>query len=327
LPGVFPDRACLDEKGSRASIEIAGTKLDFDLGDTADVLAQKTSRTGQFIQDRLSKPTWRLQRMADRPTAIVTGASRGIGKGIALELATLGYDLLITHFDFDQRGNPDLDTGRETQKEIKALGVDCESLRADVSDAGDRNKLVALTREEYARCDLLCNNAGVAPSKRLDILEATEESYDRVMNINLKGPYFLTQRVANWMIEQKHTFPDRVYRIVNTGSISAYTSSPARGEYCLSKAGVGMMTLLYADRLAEYGIGVFEVRPGVIKTDMTSAVKDKYDRLIAEGLTPIKRWGQPEDVAKVVGAIAQGRLDFCTGQAINVDGGFHFRRL
>jgi NAD(P)-dependent dehydrogenase (short-subunit alcohol dehydrogenase family) len=161
----------------------------------------------------------------------------------------------------------------------------------------------------------------------MDILEVTEESYDRVMGINLKGPYFLTQLVANWMVEQKKTHPERAFRIVNTGSISAYTSSPARGEYCVSKAGIAMMTMLYADRLAEYGIGVFEIRPGIIQTDMTSVVKDKYDKLIAEGLTPIKRWGQPEDIAKAVGAIAEGRLDFSTGQVINVDGGFHLRRL
>ena len=174
---------------------------------------------------------------------------------------------------------------------------------------------------------MLVNNAGVAPSKRMDILEATEASYDRVMDINLKGPYFLTQLVANWMIEQKKTNPDRSYRICNTGSMSAYTSGPARGEYCVSKAGVGMMTTLYADRLAEFDIGVFEIRPGIIMTDMTSVVKDKYDKLIADGLTPTKRWGQPEDIAKAVGAIAQGRLDFSTGQVINVDGGFHLRRL
>jgi 3-oxoacyl-[acyl-carrier protein] reductase len=150
------------------------------------------------------------------------------------------------------------------------------------------------------------------------------------MGINLKGPYFLTQLVANWMIEQKKANPESAtggFRIVNTGSISAYTSSPARGEYCVSKAGISMMTMLYADRLAEYGIGVFEIRPGIIQTDMTSVVKDKYDKLIAEGLTPIKRWGQPEDIAKAVGAIAEGRLDFSTGQVINVDGGFHLRRL
>jgi NAD(P)-dependent dehydrogenase (short-subunit alcohol dehydrogenase family) len=137
----------------------------------------------------------------------------------------------------------------------------------------------------------------------------------------------LTQQVANWMIEQKKEHPDRAFRIVSTGSISAYTSSPARGEYCVSKAGISMMTKLYADRLAEYSIGVFEVSPGIIETDMTSVVKDKYDKLIAEGLTPIKRWGQPEDIGKAVGAIAEGRLDFSTGQVINVDGGFHLRRL
>ena len=163
--------------------------------------------------------------------------------------------------------------------------------------------------------------------ERKDILKASEESFEYVLKTNLQGPYFLSQIVANWMIEQKKAHPERAFRIVSTGSISAYTSSPGRGEYCVSKAGISMMTMLYADRLAEYGIGVFEIRPGIIETDMTSVVKDKYDKLIAEGLTPIKRWGQPEDIAKAVGAIAEGRLDFSTGQIINVDGGFHFRRL
>jgi len=265
--------------------------------------------------------------MAERPTAIVTGASRGIGKGIAKELASLGYDLVINHFDFTTEGEPDESRAKQTQKEIKKIGAKCESLRGDVSSAEDRDSLVALAKRKFGRCDMLVNNAGVAPSQRMDILEATEASFDRVMGINLKGPYFLTQQVANWMIEQKKTHPERAYRIVNTSSISAYTSSPARGEYCVSKAGISMMTMLYADRLAEYGIGVFEVRPGIIQTDMTSVVKDKYDKLIAEGLTPIKRWGQPEDIAKAVGAIAEGRLDFSTGQVINVDGGFHLRRL
>lgn len=265
--------------------------------------------------------------MAERPVAIVTGASHGIGKGIAKELASLGYDIVFSHFDFDPEGQPDQTKGLATQKEIKNMKVECEVLRADVSSAEDRAKLVDLAKSKFGRCDMLVNNAGVAPLKRLDILEATEESFDRVMGINLKGPYFMTQLVANWMIEQKKPYPERAFRIVNTGSMSAYTSSPGRGEYCVSKAGISMMTMLYADRLAEYGIGVFEIRPGIIATDMTSVVKDKYDKLIAEGLTPIKRWGQPEDIAKVVGAIAEGRLDFSTGQVINVDGGFHFRRL
>jgi len=268
-----------------------------------------------------------MLNMTDRPVAIVTGGSRGIGKAIAVELANLGYDVLISHFDFTPEGKADDTIGIETQKQIQALGTDCVAIRSDVGSPEDRANLVQLAKQKFGRCDMLVNNAGVAPSKRLDLLEAVEESFDRLLRINLKGPYFLTQLVANWMIEQKKEFPDRMFRIVNTGSISAYTSSPARGEYCISKAGISMMTKLYADRLAEYQIGVFELRPGVIATDMTSVVKDKYDKLIAEGLTPIRRWGRPEDVAKVVAAIAQGCLDFSTGQVINVDGGFHLRRL
>jgi NAD(P)-dependent dehydrogenase (short-subunit alcohol dehydrogenase family) len=265
--------------------------------------------------------------MAERTVAVVTGASRGIGKAIAKELASLGYDLVINHFDFTAEGKSDESRASQTQKEIKQLGAKCEASRGDVGIAKDRKSLIALAKSKFGRCDMLVNNAGVAPLKRMDILKATEESFDRVMGINLKGPYFLTQMVANWMIEQQKQHPERVFRIVNTGSISAYTSSPGRGEYCVSKAGITMMTKLYADRLAEYNIGVFEIRPGIIETDMTRVVKDRYDKLIAEGLTPIKRWGQPEDVAKAVGAIAEGRLDFSTGQVINVDGGFHLRRL
>lgn len=265
--------------------------------------------------------------MSDRPAVIVTGASRGIGRGIALELASLGYDLVVSHFDFTAEGKADESAASRSEREIQDLGARCEMLRADVGSAEDRSRLVDLAGDKFGRCDMLVNNAGVAPLKRVDILEATEESYDRVMRINLKGPYFLTQLVAKWMIEQKKLNPGRLFRIVNISSMSAYTSSPARGEYCVSKAGVSMMTKLFADRLVEYNIGVFEIRPGIIATDMTSVVKDKYDKLIAEGLTPIKRWGQPADVAKAVGAIAEGRLDFSTGQVINVDGGFHLRRL
>ena len=265
--------------------------------------------------------------MTAQPVAIVTGASRGIGKGIALELASLGYDLVVSHFDFDADGNPDESNAKETQKEIEAIGRKCSILRSDISKPADREKLANLTAEAYGRCDMLVNNAGVAPAKRADILQAEEDSFDRVMNINLKGPYFLTQKIANSMIKQKEAHADRHFRIVNISSISAYVSSPFRGEYCISKAGVSMMTKLYADRLAEYNIGVFEIRPGVIATDMTSVVKEKYDKLIAEGLTPIKRWGKPEDIAKAVGAIAQGSLDFSTGEVINVDGGFHLQRL
>jgi len=256
--------------------------------------------------------------MPERPAAIVTGASRGIGRAIATELAALGYDLVINRV---QQEPP------QTQKEVEDLGAQCEFVQADISCAEDRSRLVASTKSRFGRCNLLVNNTGVAPLKRTDILEATEESFDRVMGINLKGPYFLTQLVANWMVEQRKQYPDRALRIVNIGSVSSYASSPARGEYCISKAGLSMMTKLYADRLSEYNIGVFEISPGIIATDMTSTVKDKYDKLIAEGLTPIKRWGRPEDVAKAVGAIAEGRLDFSTGTVINVDGGLHLKRL
>jgi len=260
--------------------------------------------------------------MSEKPVAIVTGASRGIGKAVAKELAGLGFNIVINYFDFKD-GKPDDSAAAQTAEEIK----NCQILRGDISKTEDRKKLVEFTKGKFGRCDMLCNNAGVAPAKRTDILEASEESFDRVMNINLKGPYFLTQLVASWMIEQKKQFPKRKFRVINTGSMSSYTSSPARGEYCVSKAGVSMMTMLYADRLAEFNIGVFEIRPGIIMTDMTNVVKDKYDKMIADGLLPTKRWGLPEDIAKAVGAVAEGRLDYSTGQVINVDGGFHFRRL
>ncbi|HNS19763.1 MAG TPA: 3-ketoacyl-ACP reductase [Sedimentisphaerales bacterium] len=256
--------------------------------------------------------------MADRSVAIVTGASRGIGRSVALELASLGYDLVVNRA---QEQEP------EVLNEASALGAHCEFVAGSIAEAPTRQRIVDMAKARFGRCDLLVNNAGTGPAKRLDILEATEESFDRVLGINLKGPYFLTQLVANWMVQQRKEHSDRPLRIVNIGSISAYTSSPSRGEYCVSKAGIAMMTRLYADRLAEHNIGVFEVSPGIIETDMTRVVKDKYDKLIADGLTPIRRWGRPEDVAKAVGAIAEGRLDFSTGTVIHVDGGFHLRRL
>jgi len=252
--------------------------------------------------------------MADKPVAIVTGGSRGIGKGIAMELAGLGCDVVISHFDFDDHGRPDECAAQAAKDEIQACGASCLSLRADVSLAEDRERLVSTVEKRFGRCDMLVNNAGVAPLKRTDLLEADVESYRRVMKINLEGPYFLTQRVARWMIEQIAENPGRKCRIVNTGSISAYTSSPGRGEYCISKAGIGMMTILYADRLAEYGIGVFELRPGIIATDMTTVVKDKYDKMIAEGLTPIRRWGTPQDVAKAVGPSPKAGWIFAPGK-------------
>lgn len=258
--------------------------------------------------------------MIPKRMALVTGAARGIGKAIALELARRGFDVAIADII-----SPD--QASATLADFAGLPGRAIYIRADVSQRDDRASLVEQLRKEFGRLDLLVNNAGIAPRKRLDLLEATEESFDEVLAVNLRGPYFLTQLVARWMVERKKTFPDYQPRIVNISSLSAYTSSPARGEYCISKAGVSMMTKLYADRLAEYGIGVYEIRPGIIHTDMTAPVREKYDKMIAEGLTPIQRWGEPHDIAMAVAAIAEGYLPFSTGEVVNVDGGFHLRRL
>lgn len=260
--------------------------------------------------------------------ALITGASRGIGRGIALELAKLGHDLVINY-----AGN--VAAARVTAGDCLAAArvagqdIRAEICQADISTNAARHKLISFTREEFGRLDLLVNNAGVAPNVRADILEAGEESFDRLISINVKGPYFLTQLAAKWMIEQVRgeMGEGRKPKIVTVSSISAYTASTNRGDYCVSKAALSMLTPLFAARLAEYGINVFEIRPGVIATDMTGAVKEKYDKLIAEGLTPIQRWGTPEDIGRAVAAIASDAFPFSTGEVINVDGGFHLRRL
>jgi 3-oxoacyl-[acyl-carrier protein] reductase len=203
-----------------------------------------------------------------------------------------------------------------------------EVCQADIASPSDRAHLVAFSREAFGRIDCLVNNAGVAPTTRADILEADEASFDRLIGVNLKGPYFLTQQVARWMLELRKRLGDGYQpKIVTVSSISAYTASINRGDYCLSKAGLGMLTKLFAIRLADEGIGVYEIRPGVIMTDMTAPVGAKYDKLIAGGLTPIRRWGVPEDVGRAVAAVASGALPFSTGEVINVDGGFHLRWL
>jgi NAD(P)-dependent dehydrogenase (short-subunit alcohol dehydrogenase family) len=212
-------------------------------------------------------------------------------------------------------------------RQITAHGDRAFACQADVAASGDRDTLVDATLSTFRRIDLLVNNAGMAPRRRADILTTTEESYDEVMSVNLKGPFFLTQRVAREMIALVQAGVVSSPKIINVGSLSAYASSVARPEYCLSKAGVGMMTALYADRLAGEGINVYEVRPGIIATDMTAGVRARYDRLIEEGLTPIARWGSPDDVARAVVAIADDMLPFSTGEVINVDGGFHLHRL
>lgn len=241
-------------------------------------------------------------------TAIITGGIGGIGYAISTALSKSGFKTVI--FDV---------ADEEKAAEKTAQLNECVYVRGDLSKTEDREGLVC----RAGNIDLLVNCAGVAPRVRADILEVTEEDFDFVTNINIKGTFFLTQLAAKNMIENK-----TCGRIVNISSMSAYTSSVNRPQYCISKAGVSMITKLYADKLAEYGIGVYEIRPGIIKTDMTKTVEGKYDRLINdEGILPIKRWGYPEDIAKAVDAIASGALPYSTGEVINVDGGFHLRRL
>jgi 3-oxoacyl-[acyl-carrier protein] reductase len=252
--------------------------------------------------------------------ALVTGSRRGIGLGIATWLAKGGFNVALN-------GTSSPAQARNAVAKVESYGGSAEYFKADISVAGERENLLSRIRDSFGRLDVLVNNAGVAPEVRRDILEATEESFDRIMKINLKGPYFLTQRVAHWMIEQKKRGENRNPKIVNISSINAYTASPSRGDYCLSKAGVSMMTALFAVRLAEYGIGVYEIRPGIIKTDMTAQVRDRYDRLISDGLTPIGRWGSPDDVGRTVLSVVGNEFPFSTGEIINVDGGFHLRAL
>jgi len=240
--------------------------------------------------------------------AIVTGASRGIGRGIAKELARTHKVIATYRSRRDAAGTLRDETGAEI--------VPC-----DLTSAADRQALIGLARERYGRLDLLVNNAGVAPRERRDLLEATEESFDELIAANLKGPYFLTQLAARWMAERGSG------RIVFVTSISAYTASTNRGEYCMSKAALSMAAALWAQRLAGCGVKVFEIRPGIIRTDMIAPVEKLYDDRIAGGLLPQRRMGEPRDVALAVRAIADGLLDYSTGQVLNVDGGFHLRSL
>jgi NAD(P)-dependent dehydrogenase (short-subunit alcohol dehydrogenase family) len=269
----------------------------------------------------------------DHPVALVTGASRGIGRGIALALAKLGFDLAINYASnasAAEQTAADCITAAAAHKHL----IRAQTFRADIAVATDRAALIAGVKAVFGRLDLLVNNAGVAPMVRADLLETSEESFDRVLSINAKGPFFLTQLAARWMIEQVAArgasageLEPRRPKIVIISSISAYAASVNRPEYCLAKAALSMLTPLFAARLADHGINVYEIRPGIIATDMTEPLRENYDRLISEGLTPIRRWGTPEDVGKAVAAIAQDLLPFSTGEVINVDGGFHLRRL
>jgi 3-oxoacyl-[acyl-carrier protein] reductase len=254
-------------------------------------------------------------------TAIITGSSRGIGRGIALALAERGWQVVVNY-----RSNRQ--AAEETKREVDSRGPAALIVQADMGRLEDLYRIVEATLEHSGRIDLLVNNVGMGPRVRVDMLQVSEESYDEVMAVNLKGSFFLTQRVANEMISLIEAGVINNPKIINISSISAYTSSPQRAEYCISKAGLSMTTTLWADRLAEFGINVYEIRPGIIETDLTAVVKDKYDHLILEeGITPIRRWGQPEDIGRAVVAIAEGWLPYSTGEIINVDGGFHISRL
>jgi 3-oxoacyl-[acyl-carrier protein] reductase len=261
-----------------------------------------------------------MSKQPARRVALVTGGSRGIGLGIARCLAREGFNLVIN----GRRAAGEVATALD---QLRTLRAEVLYSQADVAELDDHARLEGEIKEQFGRLDVLVNNAGVAPDVRADMLEASPESFDRLMRINLRGPYFLTQRMARWMVAQREADSQFAGAIVNVSSISATVVSTNRGDYCLTKAGVAMATQLWAARLGEYGIGVYEVRPGVIRTDMTAGVTEKYDKLIAEGLTVEPRWGEPDDVGRAVAMLACGTLRYATGAVIPVDGGLTIQRL
>jgi NAD(P)-dependent dehydrogenase (short-subunit alcohol dehydrogenase family) len=257
--------------------------------------------------------------------AWVTGASRGIGRGIAIELARHGFDIAAgtTHAD---PANTEKGV-YEVKARVEELGRECLPVAGDLSDPDTHERMLAEVIGRFGALDVLVNNAGVAPLQRMDLLECSRASYDRVMDINLRGPFFLTQTVARHMASQANKEAERPPTIVFITSISADTASPNRAEYCISKAGLSMAAQTFAVRLAEYGVNVYEIRPGIVATDMTEAVKERYDRLMADGLLLQPRWGQPEDIGKAVAALADGAFAYATGAVIELGGGFGVKRL
>jgi NAD(P)-dependent dehydrogenase (short-subunit alcohol dehydrogenase family) len=251
------------------------------------------------------------------PVSLVTGGSRGIGRGIALALARQGYAVAINYASNEE-------AARETQALIGSA-IPTLLCQADVGSSADRERLVDEVLARWDRIDVLVNSAGITSVGRRDVLEATEASWDQVLAVNLKGPFFLCQRAAREMLARL----DRLQQpaLINISSVSAYAISTNRGDYCISKAGLGMVTQLWAARLAEHGIRVYEVRPGIIESDMTASGRDKYNQLIAEGLTPIRRMGTPDEVGQAVANLATGTLPFSTGDVVNIDGGYHLRRF
>ncbi len=252
--------------------------------------------------------------------ALITGGTRGIGLGIAKELGMAGFKLALC----GQREETSIEPVLE---DLRELGCEVAYFRSDVSSPEDRPKLVEAVMKRFGKVNVLVNNAGVAPKERRDILDATEESFEHVLHVNLQGPYFLTQLIANQMIGIKKHLPEEFFCIINVSSVSATVASVNRGEYCISKAGIAMATKLWATRLGEFDIPVYEIQPGVIRTDMTSGVQEKYDQMFRNGLAIQQRWGLPEDVGKVAAAMATASMPYSTGQVVMVDGGMSIQRL
>jgi 3-oxoacyl-[acyl-carrier protein] reductase len=252
--------------------------------------------------------------------ALITGGTRGIGLGIALKLAKTGFTPVIT-------GRRNREDAAPALAEIHSHSQGAVYIQADVSNGNDRERLVETVESTFGRLDVLVNNAGIAPRVRADVLDATEDSFDEIISTNLKGPYFLTQAVARWMIRQRQENSNALHSIINISSVSATFASVNRGDYCISKAGIAMATKLWAARLAEFGIAVYEVRPGIIRTDMTEGVKLKYDALIQGDLLLEKRWGEPADVGAAVNILASGELPYATGAVLTLDGGMTLSRL
>lgn len=257
------------------------------------------------------------------PVVLVTGASRGLGRGIALQAAGLGFSVAVNYANNAAAAEEAVQLCEERRVKLEQRFV---ALQANVASASDRDRLVASTLDQLGRIDALVSNAGVAPLVRADITETSEESFDRVLRTNLYGPFFLSQRVVNYWLKKKPApMLKGGFKIIIVSSVSSNTVSVNRGEYCISKAGLAMVTQLWAVRLATEGVQVFELRPGIMETDMTGAVKEKYDRLIAEGLVPMRRWGHPEDVGEAAAAILEGRFPYTTGDVFNIDGGMQLR--
>ena len=255
-----------------------------------------------------------------KPVVLITGGTRGIGLGIATELAKGGFNLAVNGIRDEGLVGASLDN-------LKSFGGEVIYVQGDVSVENDRNRMINRVISHFGQLNILVNNAGIAPRERRDILEATEESFDQVVNINLKGPYFLTQVAANHMVSLKQKDPNLFCCIINVSSVSASVVSTNRGDYCISKAGIAMATKLWAARLGEFDIPVYEIQPGVIKTDMTAGVKEKYDDLFKQGMAVQKRWGIPEDIGKVALSMCLGHMPYSTGQVIMVDGGMTIQRL